>query len=564
MPQRKLTKSYIHQPCDTPLEGNTVADYLDLAAELFPDRDALVFIKDGTRKTFAQLHRDVNDLAAGLLQFGLHCGDNVGIWAEENYQWLVTDFAVSTAGCTSVRFPVNSTPERLRHLLKKVNCKVLVIGSIHTNPVHILSEIIPSFEFYSEKVINCEGIPNLKHIISMSPTNHPSIIQLCDVINLGKNDKKEEILKEAKHATDSDSSYAIVFTSGSTGDRKAVALRHRRLQYAALQMEYQFGYTGEKRDSERIITNHVNDFTSGMHTMAESLMLTLGATVVFPHPNTTEGILDAVQREKCNLLNAFPMNLSEISNAIDISKYDVSSIVNVICTGGTVPLTILNKVAREMQCNIELIYSSLECAAIALNKSSIPLEDKISTYGSPAPYYEIKVTDLTTGRITPVGVPGQICVRSPFLLKEYVGDKELTTSAKSGEGWFRTGDSGKLDERGVLKVMGRTDDVIIKGGINIYPAEVEQIVCQNPKIKLHQVVGVPDEQFVNELCLCVVLHDSTTSTESELKDYFTGKLDDFRLPKYILFLKEFPMTETNKIKRNDLAKLAAKMLHLEK
>ncbi|XP_077994839.1 medium-chain acyl-CoA ligase ACSF2, mitochondrial-like [Glandiceps talaboti] len=563
MSEKILSESYIHHASNRPYQNYAVGRLLDDVTKRFPNKEALVFMKDNTRKTFQELHRDVNQIAAGFLQFGFKPGDRVGIWAEENYDWVKTDFAISTAGIVSVRLPLASSPQRLRHLLDKLACKALITSLASVDSLKRLEGIASDITTMTDSKLSVEELPCLQNIISISPIQHPGIINLEAIIELGDGVGAREELEKTKRLPSLDDLYTIMFTSGSTGLPKAVAMPNRRFDDTRNSMEYLYDVTMETVKTEGLTHPHVNTCTSGAYTFAEGIMLVLGCTIVFPYPSqNTNALLSAIQKERCNTALLFPMHFIDITNHTDIGRLGLCSLKYVQAVGNVFSPSLLKTASSLLSTYVQQIYSSIECGLVTGHSVDATLDEKVSNVGFPAFHGEVKIIDLDTGRIVPVGTTGEVLFRGSAIFARYWGDDSKTREVKTEDGWFRTGDLGKMNERGMLSIIGRKDDMIIKGARNIYPSEIEHALTDHPKIKLHKVVAVPDERFVNELCLCIVLKEGEASTQDEIKRYIKNNIDDFCIPRYILFMETFPVTETSKVRGKELAILAANILHL--
>ncbi|XP_077977800.1 medium-chain acyl-CoA ligase ACSF2, mitochondrial-like [Glandiceps talaboti] len=563
MADKNLTMSYIHHACNRPFQNDAVGRLLDDVTKRFPNKEALVFRKDNTRKTFSELHGDVNQLAAGLLQFGLKPGDRVGIWGDENYEWVKTDLATTTSGMISVRLPLSSSPQQLRHLLGKLECKAFVIGISYTDPVKILQEILSITDMAPESKLSSEELPWLQHIISMSSIPQPGVVNLEDISKLGNEFGAKDELEKMKMFPTLDDVYTILFTSGSTGVPKAVALPNRRFSDYQNLTEYLYGVTLETVKAEGLVFPHVNTYTSGSYTFAEAIMMVLGCTLVFPHSSQdTNSILSAIQNERCNLAVLYPMHVEDIANHPDIDGFDLSSLKYVCAVGNVFAPSKLKTVSSLLSTDVQQVYSSIECGLATGHSVEATLQEKVSNCGFPAYHGEVEIVNVNTGRIVPVNTTGEVCFRGSSVFTRYWGDETKTQEVKTENGWFRTGDLGMMDKRGMLSIIGRKDDMIIKGTKNIYPSQIEHALTDHPKIKLRKVVAVPDKRFVNELCLCVVLKDGEISTEDEIKGYLKNSIPDFYIPRYILFMETFPMTETAKVRRKELAISATSILKL--
>ncbi|XP_077977802.1 medium-chain acyl-CoA ligase ACSF2, mitochondrial-like [Glandiceps talaboti] len=465
----------------------------------------------------------------------------------------------------SVRLPLSSSPQRLRHLLGKLECKALVIGISHIDPVKILQEILSITDMAPESKLYSEELPWLQHIIFMSPIPQPGVVNLEDITKLGNEFGAKDELEKIKMFPTLDDVYTIVFTSGSTGMiPKAVALQNRGLHDKRNSMEYHNGVTMETIKTEGLIFAQVNSVTSGIYSLAEGIMLFLGCSLVFPHPlQTTNALLAAIETEKINAAWFYPMHVEDIINHPNIHQFNLSSLKYTVAVGNVFSPVLLKKLSSILSCEVQQVYGTTEVGTITGHTPNTPLDEKVSNVGFPTFHGEVKITDANDGRIVPIGTIGEVFFRGMAIFSCYWGDEEKTREVKRENGWYYTGDLGKLDARGNLSIIGRKDDMIIKGARNIYPSEIEHALTDHPKIKLRKVVAVPDKRFVHELCLCIVLQDGETATEDGFKEYLKDKVDDYYIPRYVLFMESFPiMTDTGKLNKNQLSILAADKLHI--
>ncbi|XP_002730516.1 medium-chain acyl-CoA ligase ACSF2, mitochondrial-like [Saccoglossus kowalevskii] len=562
MAQTRLTQSYVHQSCIRPFKNITVGRLLDSAANNFPNREALVFMEDGTRKTFANLHHDVNRISAGLLQLNLKPGDPVAILADENYRFISAEMAAATAGFTSVRILRLVSLDGLKDTLNRIGCKALIVGITYMNQIEVLKNIMSSLETSTSHNLSISELPKLKHIISLLADECPGVINIKELEVLGDNEAARLLLKKVKSETDMDDFHTIVFTSGSTGSPKAVSLTYARHNDYVLFLKNVFDITIDTVKTQPLIFAHQDILVGGSFTFSEGAMLTLGATIVISYPpNNTSSLLKAIHQEQCNIGLLFPEVIYDIANHMNIDEYNVSCFRYPILIGSLFSEQLTKKVSLVTSWELYQAYSSVECGSITYQSHRVPMKERMSTAGYTAMYGELKIVN-ESNRINAINKPGEICFRGPFLFIKYWGDPEKTREAKSECGWFHTGDDGIMDDKGCLKILGRKDDMIIRGGVNIYPTEIECLFVGHPKIKRLQVVPVPDERFFSEICLCVILVDDVSLTKDELIEHLKGRIHSFKYPRYVLFMKEFPMTKTSKIKRKELAMQAAKILKL--
>ncbi|XP_077978824.1 medium-chain acyl-CoA ligase ACSF2, mitochondrial-like [Glandiceps talaboti] len=559
---RHLTKSYIHQPGKNAFCGSTIDQLFDEHTTLYPDHEAIVFCKDNTRISYSKLRRDVLTLAGGFKSLSLRPGSRIGLWLDESYEFLISNLAAIRVGLIPALIPLKVTREHVCYIVNKVGCTALIVGP---DQCAVLQEVCPEMEDKQSPNFHLSKLPSLRHVLvtsSKSSIEEPSMTDLSSLMTEGT------ITENVFDDTDPDDICLISFTSGSTGFPKAVAISQRAIIEASkifgdLLIEISAG------KGEQLVKMVVLDHFATAEIVFWEILLALNLmTLIFPKNKDVTTILSTIQHERCTTMYFWPHHAFDMINVDNIGSYDLSSLVKCVAIGGAIATEVLKKLSEVLSATINFVYGATESLIISFH-SCKDQESKTSIVGTPVDNVEVKI--VKDGKITDIKTPGEVCVRNPYLFTCYWGDEEKTKDVKTSAGWYHTGNIGTMDETGCLKLLGRKDDMIIKSATNIYPAEIEHQLVAYPGVKYVQIVPVPDMKFGNEICLCLC-EDSSTQMENDndgerhtkVLEYLRGRVPDFHLPKYVLTFDSFPRTESGKIKRNELAKAAAKSLNLNK
>jgi len=543
----KLTQSYVHGVSMTPLIGETIGAHFDKMAERFADRDALIVRQQNVRWTYRELKDKVDAFAAGLLALGLIPGDRVGIWSPNNAEWVITQFATAKAGLILVNINPAYRLSELDYALNKVGCKTLITAdSFKTSDyVGMLRELAPEIERSASGRLQSKRLPALTTLIRVGDDEKRGFIRFADVLGMGGERHRAQLV-EIAGKLQFDDPINIQFTSGTTGAPKGATLTHHNI----LNNGYFIGEAQLLSDRDRVCIPVPLYHCFGM-VLGNLACITHGAAMVYP----SEGFdplltLQAVEAERCTALYGVPtMFIAELGHP-EFSRFDLSSLRTGIMAGSPCPIEVMKRCVTEMHMSeVTIAYGMTETSPVSTQTShDDPLERRVSTVGRVQPHLEVKIVDAD-GHIVPPGVSGELCTRGYSVMLGYWGDAERTAEAIDRAGWMHTGDLATLDEDGYCNIVGRIKDMVIRGGENVYPREVEEFLFRHPKIEAVQVVGVPDLKYGEELCAWVKLKPGASAGAEEIQTFCKGQIAHYKIPRYIKFVDNFPMTVTGKVQK---------------
>ena len=543
----KLTQSYAHGVSTTPLLGDTIGAHFDKAAERWSERDALVVRQQNVRWSYGELKAKVDAFAAGLLALGLSPGDRVGIWSPNNAEWVITQFATAKAGLILVNINPAYRLSELDYALNKVGCKALVTAhSFKTSDyVGMLRELAPEIDRSAPGKLQAKRLPALTALIRIGGGEARGFLPFDDVLGMG-GDRHRAALAELAPKLQFDDAINIQFTSGTTGTPKGATLTHHNI----LNNGYFIGEAQRLTDHDRVCIPVPLYHCFGM-VLGNLACITHGATMVYP----SEGFdplasLEAVEAERCTALYGVPtMFIAELGHP-EFKRFDLSSLRTGIMAGSPCPIEVMKRCVSEMNMReVTIAYGMTETSPVSTQTScDDPLERRVGTVGRVHPHVEIKIID-TNGRIVPPGTPGELCTRGYSVMLGYWGDEEKTAEAVDRAGWMHTGDLATLDADGYCNIVGRIKDMVIRGGENVYPREVEEFLFRHAKIEAVQVVGVPDLKYGEELCAWVKLKPGAAASAEEIQSFCNGQIAHYKIPRYIKFVDAFPMTVTGKVQK---------------
>ncbi len=543
----KLTQSYVHGVSTTPLIGETIGVHFDKAAARWGERDALIVRQQNVRWTYRQLKTEVDALAAGLLALGLSPGDRIGIWSPNNAEWVITQFATAKAGLILVNINPAYRLSELDYALNKVGCKALITAdSFKTSDyVGMLRELAPEIDRSAPGKLSAKRLPALTTLIRIGDDEKRGFLRFADVLKMG-GERHRAQLGELAGQLQFDDPINVQFTSGTTGAPKGATLTHHNI----LNNGYFIGEAQRLTDRDRVCIPVPLYHCFGM-VLGNLACITHGAAMVYP----SEGFdplatLEAVAAERCTALYGVPtMFIAELGHP-DFKRFDLSSLRTGIMAGSPCPIEVMKRCVAEMNMSeVTIAYGMTETSPVSTQTShDDPLERRVGTVGRIHPHVEIKIVD-TDGRIVPPGTPGELCTRGYSVMLGYWDDDERTAEAIDRAGWMHTGDLATLDEDGYCNIVGRIRDMVIRGGENVYPREVEEFLFRHPKIEAVQVVGVPDLKYGEELCAWVKLKPGTSANADEIQSFCKGQIAHYKIPRYIKFVEAFPMTVTGKVQK---------------
>jgi fatty-acyl-CoA synthase len=540
-------KSYAHGSGDTPLLGVTVGQLLDSAARRWPDNDALIVVDQGIRWNWRELRERARNFAAGLIALGLQPGDRVGMLAPNRAEWLVAQFGTACAGLVLVNInPAYRTPE-LEFALKKVGCRALISESSFktSDYVAMLNELAPELAASEPGQLHSARMPDLRFVIRLGKQRSPGMFNFADVASkAGAEDF--QALETIGRKLDFDAPINIQFTSGTTGAPKAATLTHHNIVNNASMSASIMKFTQRDRLCMPVPMYHCFGMVLGTLLCTSS-----GAAIVLPAAGfEADACLRAIEEERCTALHGVPTMFIAMLDEPDFADRDTTSLRTGIMAGAPCPIELMHRVIEEMHLGeITIGYGMTETGPLSTQTlPDDPIELRVGTVGRPLPNTEIKVVD-EEGHIVPRGEPGELCTRGYNVMRGYWGDPERTVKDIDAANWIRTGDIATMDEDDYLRIVGRSKDMLIRGGENIYPREIEEFLYTNPKIEQAEVVGVPDPKFGEEVAAWIKLHEGQTASEAEIREFCKGRLAHFKIPTYIRFVDEFPMTVTGKVQK---------------
>lgn len=559
-----LTTSYAHGTSATSLLHATVGESLLKTVERWPDREAVAFLQDGVRKTFAQLQQDVDQAAAGLLAIGLQKGDRLGMWGPNTYEWILFQFATAKAGIILVSLNPAYQLQEVEYSMRKVGCKAVVCPTQFKTQKYcdMLRLICPEIESSTPGDIRSARLSDLRSVIVLD-SRQPGMFHLEDVMQAGSSQYMQQ-LQDLQKKLSFDDPINIQFTSGTTGAPKGATLTHHNIINNAYFVGKRVGYTW--RPHTRICLPvplyHCFGSVGGGLCMAVH-----GVSLVFPSAGYDgKANLAALESERCSFIYGTPTMYVDMLNQPDLAKYDLSSVHTGIMAGSPCPPDVVKKVISVMGIKeITIGYGTTENSPVTF--CAFPtdnLERKTETVGFIMDHLETKIVNPTTGEVVPLGMIGEIMLRGYCVMLGYWGDEAQTQACITKDRWYKTGDIGSIDAYSYCRIEGRIKDMIIRGGENIYPAEIEQFLHTHPKVKEAQVVGVEDSRMGEEVCACINLVDGEDCTAEEITAYCKGQITHFKIPRYILFVTSYPLTITGKIQKNKLREEAEKQLGLKK
>ena len=542
-----LTRSYYSGASDAQIIYETIGSYFDKIANLHSTNSALVVRHQGINWTYGELQARVDQLAMGLIHLGIEPGDRVGIWGPNSSEWVLVQLATAKIGAIMVCINPAYRLYELEYALNKVECKTLITDvSFKTSDyLGMINTLAPELESSHPGQLEAKKLPYLKHVIRMGSDNTPGMYNFDAVCAAGTDDD-QATMDALQGRLQPDDAINIQFTSGTTGNPKGATLSHCNI----LNNGFLTGLAMQLGPEDKLCIPVPLYHCFGM-VLSVLACVSHGATMVFPGPAfDPEETLKSVKNEGCTALHGVPtMFITELDHP-RFSDYDLSTLRTGIMAGAPCPVEVMKRVLSEMHMDDILIaYGQTELSPI--NNMTLPndtLERRTETVGRAMPWVEIKVVD-EAGRVVPVGQKGEICTRGYSVMQGYWNDEERTAETIDSAGWLHSGDIATMDEAGYVRIVGRIKDMIIRGGENIYPREVEEFLYQHPAISEVQVFGVPDEKMGEEVCAWIQLNDGFDLSDEDVKAYCRDQITHFKIPRHIRFVTEYPMTVTGKIRK---------------
>ena len=539
--------SYVCGIADAPLLGDTIGRSLDKAVQRWGDREALVSPSHGVRWTWTEFAERVDALAAGFLALGLERGARIGIWSLNRPEWTLTQFAAAKAGLILVTINPAYRLSELEFALAKVGCVAIVAATAFktSDYMGMLNTLLPELAASQPGELQAAKLPALRAVIQIGGPLCPGAIAFDDVAGMGGARHREEI-KALGETLQFDDAVNIQFTSGTTGSPKGVTLTHHNI----LNNGYFVGRAMRLTEQDRICIPVPLYHCFGM-VMGNLASVTLGATMVYPGEGFDPLVtLQTIAQEKCTALYGVPtMFIAELDHP-DFSSFDLKSLRTGIMAGAPCPVEVMKRVNNEMNMGeVTIAYGMTETSPVSFQSATDdPLQRRVSTVGRIHPHVEVKVVDLE-GRIVPRGERGELCTRGYSIMQGYWDEREKTADVLDANGWMHTGDLAVIDAEGYCNIVGRIKDMVIRGGENLYPREIEEFLFRHPKIQDVQIFGVADDRYGEELCAWIRTRPGETLTADEVRAFCQGQIAHNKIPRYVEFVDEFPMTVTGKIQK---------------
>ena len=545
--QTPLETSHFAGPSQPPLLEETIGSLFDRIALQYADEDALVVRHQGIRWSYAHYRAKVEELATGLLALGVLPGDRVGIWAPNCHEWCMTQFATAKIGAILVCINPAYRTFELEFALNKSGCRALITAEHFKSSQYLemIRELAPELDRSEAGQLRSERLPQLEFVIRLGDERTPGMFNFTEVCSLGSMEDYAAMstLQASQRPQDP---INIQFTSGTTGSPKGATLTHLNILNNASMIAGGMRFSDKDRLCVPVPLYHCFGMVAGT-----LLCVTSGATVVLPAEAFEPGaVLEAVQAERCTALHGVPtMFIAELEHP-DFDSFDFSSLRTGIMAGAPCPVEVMKQVIERMNMSELLIaYGQTECSPV--NHMTVfddPLQKRVETVGKAGPHLEVKLVD-ELGRTVPIGERGDICTSGYAVMQGYWNDPEQTAATVDEDGWLHSGDIGIMDEEGYVQVVGRIKDMIIRGGENVYPREIEELLYTHPMIEDAQVIGVPDKKFGEEVCAWVKIKDGAALSADDIRAWCKERAAYFKVPRYIRLVDEFPMTVTGKIQK---------------
>ncbi|MDD3674081.1 AMP-binding protein [Thauera propionica] len=541
------SQSYVHGASDKQLIGQTIGRFFDEACARHAEREALVVRHQNVRLTYAQLKSKVDALACGLMRLGLEPGERIGIWSQNNMEWALTQFATAKAGLVLVNINPAYRRSELEYALNKVGCRALVLSPAFktSNYLEMIADLAPELGHCEPGLLRSHRLPSLEMVIRMGADRSPGMLNFDDLVRAPS---REELtaLAVLSEKLQFDDPINIQFTSGTTGHPKGATLSHHNI----LNNGFFVGEAIKLVPGDRLCIPVPLYHCFGM-VMGNLGCLTHGATMVYPAEAFEPlAVLEAVAAEKCTALYGVPTMFIAMLDHPRFAEFDLSSLRTGIMAGSSCPIEVMKRVIDKMNmAEVTIAYGMTETSPVSFQSGTDdPIDRRVSTVGRIMPHLEVKIVD-GEGRIVPRGMRGELCTRGYSVMLGYWGDEARTREAIDAAGWMHTGDLAVIDDEGFCNIVGRIKDLVIRGGENIYPREIEEFLYAHPQILDVQVVGVPDQKYGEELCAWIILREEGSIGEDDVRAFCQGQIAHYKIPRYIQFVDSFPMTVTGKIQK---------------
>ena len=552
--------SHVRGSAEPALCTATIAQLLNDTVTRFADRPAIVFREQNVRWTWAQFKSEVDCFAAGLASLGLKAGDRLGIWSPNRVEWLVTQFATARIGVILVNINPAYRLHELEYALNTSGCRAIISAERlrSSQYLEMLQVLAPELATCGPDKLVCKRLPALQFVIRMGDGSTPGMLGYAALMARGAATLDVQALDAASSALDCHDPINIQFTSGTTGNPKGATLTHHNVVNNARFVAHAMRF--DERDALCIPVPLYHCFGMVLSVLA---CVATGAKMVFPgevfDPVAT---LAAASEEKCSALHGVPTMFIAELEVPQFAQFDLSNLRTGIMAGAPCPIETMKRVVAQMHLSeVTIAYGMTETSPVSFQSSTDdPLDKRVTTVGRVQPHLEVKIVD-TEGKVVPVGEKGELCTKGYSVMRGYWGDEQRSRETVR-DGWMYTGDLATLDADGYCNIVGRVKDMLIRGGENVYPREVEEFLFSHPKIQTVQVFGVPDPKYGEEICAWVVLKAGEQATADDIRDYCRGQIAHYKIPRYVRFVDEMPMTITGKVQKFAMRKQMVDELQL--
>lgn len=540
------------------LVHKTIGNLLDETVSRYPDKEAVVYMETGLRYSYKEFQQICNQVAKGFMSLGIKKGDHIAVWASNKPEWLITQYASAKIGAVLVTVNTSYQSKELEYLLRQSESTTLLLmdGFKGVSYLDMLHELCPELSTCAPGELTSSKLPKLKNVIYMGSESHQGLFVWDDLLKNTSSITDEELM-DRQNSTNFDEVINMQYTSGTTGFPKGVMLTHSNIINNAVNVAECQKLTADDRICIPVPFFHC--FGCVMGTLAA---VATGATMVPLIMFDPLLVLKAVEQEKCTALYGVPtMFIAELNHS-EFEHYNLTSLRTGIMAGSPCPTEIMKRVVHDMGAKeITIAYGQTEASpVITQTRPYDSIERRVSTVGSALDNVEVKIIDPSTGENVPNGIQGELCTRGYHVMKGYYNMEDQTRDAIDSEGWLHTGDLATMDDDGYVVITGRLKDMIIRGGENIYPREVEEFLYTHPKVFDVQIVGVPDERLGEQVAAFIKVKPGETLTGPEVKDYCKGKISKYKIPFYVEIVEEYPMTASGKIQKFKLREHAIKTL----
>ena len=536
----------------------TIGQLLQGKAESQPDIEACVYPDRNLRYSYKEFNEICEKAAKGFMSLGIGKGEHVAIWATNTPEWLITQFSTGKMGAVLVTVNTNYRAKELEYLLKQSDSTTLILmESFKTHSyIETLYKILPELNDAEPGKLNSPKLPNLKNIIVLGNKRYPGTFSWDDLME-GSTRISRDMYLERYNSLHPGDVINIQYTSGTTGFPKGVMLTHHNIINNARNIAACMNLGNQDRMCIPVPFFHC--FGCVLGTMA---CMTVGATMVPVQEFEARQVLRTVEQEKCTALHGVPTMFIAELNLPDFKEYDLSTLRTGIMAGSNCPVEVMKGVVEKMGATeITIAYGQTESSpVITQTRTDDPIDIRVATVGRALPNVEVKIVQPGTGTVLPPGEQGELCTRGYHVMKGYYKDEEATREAIDGDHWLHTGDLAVMDENGYVKITGRLKDMIIRGGENIYPREIEEFLYTHPKVLDVQVVGVPDPKYGEEVMAWIIPRQGETLSKEEVREFCRGEISHHKIPRYVELTEEYPMTASGKIQKYKLREMSEQLV----